>query len=75
LCDAFRFCAALEPGTGVLGELEYEDGELADASEDCRGLRWLYSMADDGPDGMAIEEDIGDDVLAMMYLGRGGGTS
>jgi hypothetical protein len=33
LWDTFRFWAAFEPGSGVLGELEYDDGELAEASE------------------------------------------
>lgn len=37
--DTFAFCAALEPGSGVLGELEYDEGELAEVSEDCRGVR------------------------------------
>lgn len=57
---------------GVLGVLEYEDGELAEASEDCRGLReslrWAYTiLADDGPAGMAMEDD-----MAMVFSGRGG---
>ena len=42
----------------MLGELEYEDGELADASEACRGVRRSYSIAEDGPVGMAMEEDM-----------------
>jgi hypothetical protein len=50
----------------VLGELEYEDGELAEASEDCRGLSWSYSMLDDGPVGMAMEEDI----VRALHFGR-----
>jgi len=42
----------------VLGELEYDDGELPAGFGACRGRRWSYSMALAGPAGMAIDEDI-----------------
>lgn len=65
----FCFCTerleVLAEDPGVVGELEYDEGDDGDDEEEptvaldvCRRWQWSYSMAGGAGAGMVIEEDI-----------------